>query len=278
MLCACGCNQETPIAIKTDARRDQRKGEPMKFCPGHNSQGTKKAPNPVRALATISNEITEQEIIAMRSWDDIEAADRFDARTVELESFNKRSYIELGMILVEVEDRKLHLKIVDHTTDQYFTSFDTWLEIKAPISRAGGYAAKTAIRKLRNIIPLKELQDMPRYAVTMAAKLPPKRLKEPEVLKALKNPKSEKVLDAFIEKNIPEAHIEEKKKMILKPEKSVHAVMDKAAKMCMELTDCKTREEAYEYICAEYIESHEDEYHDAIQGRLGIRPNGHAHA
>jgi hypothetical protein len=243
----------------------------MRFISGHNASQAKKEPKASTALA-VAGEITEQEIITMREWDDLEAADRFDARTVELESFNKRSYIELGMILVEVEDRKLHTKIVDPSTGQYFSSFDTWLEIKAPISRAGGYAAKTAVRKLRKIIPLAELQDMPRYAVTMAAKLPPKRLKEPEVMKALKNPKSEKELDAFVEKNIPEAHLEEKKRMILKPEKTVFKSIEKAIKISMEITEAKTREEALEYICEEYCQSHEVEYRQAITSFV------HAHA
>lgn len=36
-ICKCGCGEPTPIAIKTSARRGQRKGEPIPFLRGHHS-------------------------------------------------------------------------------------------------------------------------------------------------------------------------------------------------------------------------------------------------
>ncbi len=46
--CHCGCGQKTTIAPKTSARRNQKKGEPMRFLPGHNehTQHGLENPNP----------------------------------------------------------------------------------------------------------------------------------------------------------------------------------------------------------------------------------------
>lgn len=41
MKCMCGCQQETPIATKTDSRRKIVKGKPLRFLPGHNSAARK---------------------------------------------------------------------------------------------------------------------------------------------------------------------------------------------------------------------------------------------
>ena len=34
-LCECGCGGETFIAVRTDSRYSQRRGEPLRFLPGH---------------------------------------------------------------------------------------------------------------------------------------------------------------------------------------------------------------------------------------------------
>ena len=34
-LCKCGCGGETFIAVRTDSRYSQRRGEPLRFLPGH---------------------------------------------------------------------------------------------------------------------------------------------------------------------------------------------------------------------------------------------------
>ena len=37
-LCACGCNQPTSLATKTDSSTNRIKGQPMKFISGHNTK------------------------------------------------------------------------------------------------------------------------------------------------------------------------------------------------------------------------------------------------
>lgn len=38
-LCACGCGNETPAASRSDKRRDEVKGKPARFIPGHGNLG-----------------------------------------------------------------------------------------------------------------------------------------------------------------------------------------------------------------------------------------------
>ena len=37
-LCECGCGEETRVASKTDPRREQTKGRPLRFVNGHNTR------------------------------------------------------------------------------------------------------------------------------------------------------------------------------------------------------------------------------------------------
>lgn len=41
--CECGCGGTTAIATATASRRGVRKGQPMRFMPGHNNHGAKLA-------------------------------------------------------------------------------------------------------------------------------------------------------------------------------------------------------------------------------------------
>jgi hypothetical protein len=199
-----------------------------------------------------ANEVTPETILELRTGDDLDAADRLDARVRELESQHKRTFVEMGLILNEMSDRTLFIKIVDKVTGQYFTSFDRWLADAAPISRSGGYAAMKAMRELTDV-PVAELQEMPRCNVITMTKLSTKARKDPKIIEAAKEC-SEEDFAKKIEELHPEQHIENKKPMRLKPVKSARQNIDRALKIAMWVWDLKDREAALEAIASYFMD------------------------
>ncbi len=71
-LCECGCNGETSIAAKTDARRGVKKGERMRFISGHYKREERRSSD-LQTLEVASGEITARDIENLRQGDDEEA-------------------------------------------------------------------------------------------------------------------------------------------------------------------------------------------------------------
>ena len=241
-LCECGCEQPTQRATRSDSRRGQIKGEPMRFLPGHNSL-VKMSEVPARAMT--GAEITKEDIAEMRSWGAATAAHRMDSRTREIEGYTKRSFIEMGMILNEMSDRKLF----EHLG---FSSFDRWLSDAAPVSRSGGYSAMKALREITEV-PIEELQQMPRCNVVTLQKLSSGVRRDPEIIEAAKT-KSEDDFLSKIEELHPDQHLEGGKKLHIKPSKSARKTIDEAFAAACWSYEVEGREAALEAICAYFMQ------------------------
>lgn len=229
----------------------------MRFLPSHSvtaaiMQG-RIAPQQPPILDVADREITEKDIQNLRDVDDLEAADIFDARIRRLEARHRATFVEMGLILMEVEDRELWKVLINQETGQYWTSYDRWLCDAAPISRSGGYAAVKAMRSI--VVPISELKEMPRFAVETMARLSPAVQRNPVVIISAKQDSEEEFLDK-LEKNFPDQHIESKRSVRLKTDKSARAVFDKAVEAVMVLYEAKTREEAIDFLCTRFL--HED--------------------
>ena len=201
--------------------------------------------------------ITEERLQEMRMWEEDEAATELDERIQVIESQQRQSYVEIGLIVCEMEDRKLFRRIIDPGTAQPFTSLDRWIITRMKVCRSTAYAAKGAIRELRDM-PREQLEEMPRFAIEKARKLPPKRRQEPSVIEALKT-STEAELDEFIQKEIPEAHLEGKTKFLLTPDKSQRAIYDSALEAAEFLTGAKTKEDQLEAVAGDYLITHQSE-------------------
>lgn len=243
MKCACGCGHETAIATRTDSRRGQVKGQPMRFLPGHNSLVPANQMLPATA-APQSAEIDELRIMGLRNLPDADAAAVFDARLRELERQYKRSFVERGFILLEVQERELWRHIVNPETGEAYSSFERWVVGAAPQSRSDCFAAMKAVRELRDV-PAQELLQVPRCNVKVLQHLSPALRRKPEVIDAAKK-KSERDFVAQIEKEHPEQHIESKRPMNLKPERTARQTIDRGIEVAMWAYGVSTREDALE--------------------------------
>lgn len=248
-LCECGCGQETPIITKTDSRRGLVKGEHAKLIPGHKRPVEK--PAEVTPLTTLG-EITERDILNLRTVDNLDAADVFDKRIRVMEQQHKRSFVERGMILVEMETRQLWSVLVDPDTNVYYRSLERWLMVAAPYSRSDCYAAMRAIKELKDVA-VEEIQQMSRANVEILAGLSTAVKRDPIVIQAAK----ELPERAFVEKineSFPEQHVEPKEGFRIKPDKSARKLIEDTIKMVEWAYDINGKEAAIEVLCQYFAE------------------------
>jgi hypothetical protein len=263
MKCQCGCNQETPIAKKTDARRGHVKGQPIKFIAGHNSMV------PSSSLVQVSrapDELDDAKIRTLRSMPDAEAATVLDGRLRELERQYKRSFVERGLILLEVEQRELWKHILDAETQQPYESLDRWICGAATHSRSDCFAALKAVKELRDV-PTEKLLDMPRCNVGILQSLSSAVRKKPEVIKAAQE-MTAKEFTSTLQEHFPDQHKEQVQAMHLATEKTERNVIDHAIDIAIELEECKSREEAMTAICISYTQDNEVLYQERLRLRM----------
>lgn len=200
--------------------------------------------------------ITEATLIHLRSESDEIAAVALDCRIAALETLYKRTFLERGVILFEVEQRLLWQKIDDPATGVPFTSLDRWILTRCPQSRSDAYAALRAVKELRDI-PRERLEAIPRCNVAILQALSTAVRNEPEILKAAKDlPEREFILK--IQQDWPGQHIEERRLIHMKPTKSASVVIEQAIKLAMQVEGVTTREQALEVISVEYIHGHQE--------------------
>jgi len=90
-----------------------------------------------------------------------EAAQKLDLRMRELEKQYKRTFVERGLILLEFEERKLWKFIENPKTGKPYPSMEQWIRGAAPYSRRDCFAAKKAVKDLRDI-KIQSLLAVPR--------------------------------------------------------------------------------------------------------------------
>jgi len=265
-LCKCGCGQKAIIATKTDARRGPKKGEYLDYIPGHKVAKKGKSEVKVDILiptAKTPEEIDDKAIETIRQWSDEDAAVFLNERMRWLEKHNKGIFIECGLISLEMDRRKLFERINDKDGNPY-TSLDRWLAEAAPFSRSGAYASMKALKQLSDV-SIGDLREMPQCNVKILAKLSSKTRKKTLEIEGKKLPiieaakiVSEKQFLDHIEEQHPDQHIEGKRAMNLKPDKSVREVIDHAievAQWALPEEAGQTREETLDFICNFFLDS-----------------------
>jgi hypothetical protein len=235
----------------------------MKFIAGHNSMVSASSLVPV---SHAPDELDENKIQSLRAMPDAEAAAIFDGRMRELERQYKRSFVERGLILLEVEQRELWKHLIDSETKEAFASMERWIVNAATHSRSDCFAALRAVKDLRDV-PTEELLNMPRCNVGLLQSLSTAVRKKPEVIKAAQE-MTAKEFTATIEQHFPDQAIEQKQSMHLSPKKSERNVIDHAIDIAMELEGCTSREEAMEAICVSYTQDNEALYQERLQLRM----------
>jgi hypothetical protein len=177
----------------------------------------------------------------------------FDGRVREIEAQNRRHYIELGELLVAMEEGELWRHLRDPQTNQPFTSFDRWLGDAAPVSRSTGYLAKRAVKELSEV-PREELLKVPQCNAEILRLLPGKQKADPEIVRQAQV-LNEEAFRGYIGREVPEAHIEGRRTMRFRFDQSAAEEVELAIKAFAALHECELRETAVEGITAAWLDS-----------------------
>jgi hypothetical protein len=259
-LCACGCGEDAPKITKSDRRKGWVKGEFADYKAGHYQRmrlrsqrsALESAPKVVQLL-DVDAPISQAVLMEIRAkCSRKKAAEYYDARTRRIEFFHRSSFIEQGLILNEMQEQQLFEEIIDPCTNQPFTSFDRWLKDAAPVSRSGGYAAMRALNKLRDV-PFEQLRHMPRCNVEVLQTLSSNVLSDPDILESAQND-SEKEFISRVEQAYPDQHVESKRGVVMRPEKSARKLIDEAFGVAMWAYEVTTREDAMENMVAYFMD------------------------
>jgi len=274
MKCSCGCNQETPVATKTDARRGIVKGQPMKFLPGHNSVSAKKgvillpssankitlettnsaASYTVERTAPEAVEITATDIERYGKTDKQDAAHAYTMRMNYLDAQDKRTFVERGLIVKAVDEGELWRRVIDNETGEPYRSTAQWIVGECPHSQATCFDAWGAMKRLTDV-PAEELRQMPRSNVKQLSKVTSKKAKrDPEIIHAAQT-QSENEFIETVNRSYPDQHLEPNAKLIMKPSASARSCLDRVIEAGMMLYEVPTREEALEAVGQSWLDS-----------------------
>lgn len=248
-LCECNCGEYTPIATKTDSRRNQVKGQPIRFLPGHNSMVSL---NALQVVDSSPVELDELKIRSLRSMSDADAAKILDERLRALETNYKRNFVERGFILMEVEERQLWKYLADPETNAPYTSFERWVVTAATHSRSDCFESLRAVKELRDV-PREQLLEIPRKNIGVLSQLSTKVRKDPTIIAAAQTA-SKKEFIGHIQAKHPDQHVEQETKLTAHPSKSARDVIDTALEVCAWLFGCAGRESALEFMATYLLE------------------------
>jgi hypothetical protein len=217
-------------------------------------------------------QLTEAMIDDMRTWEPERRAKYYDRRVSDIEERERRTYVEFGLVLIEVERGELFKYLLDpmcracgtetrgratckkcQAVREYYHSFDRWLTVRAPVSRTTGYSAKHAVeRGIEAGLTVAQMNSIHRANLDAVAKLPAQVLADPAVVKLAQTKTYDELLQT-LERDYPQAHIEGRRQLVLKPTKSARSVIDDAIRAAEELHELEGREAAVEYICASWL-------------------------
>lgn len=209
-----------------------------------------------------TTELTEDDILRLRKADAWTTAEIYDARLREMERQHRRSFVEMGMICLEVSDQELWKKLIvpDYYDDEgllhtgeYFHSFDAWMLSAAGVSRSSAYSAMKTVKELKDV-PMDEVRAMPRCNAVVLAGLSSEVRQQPEMREAAKV-MTEEAFIAEIQTRHPNEHRERRQALPLKPERSQRTAILYAIDVALWALGTVTREEAQEAMCAAWMDS-----------------------
>jgi hypothetical protein len=176
-----------------------------------------------------------------------------DARVRQIEAQNRRNFVEIGLIILHVEESELWKEMADDA-GEVFHSCDAWMMSACPISRSHGYDAKSKIKILReNKIPFEEAAKIPRCNLAQLTQLSSSVMRDPQVLRNAATLSADE-FNTSIRVNFPEQHFESRKPMRFYPTESARQRIDEALERAKAVEGAATREEALECVCWAYME------------------------
>ena len=192
-----------------------------------------------------------------KDWSAKEMASALDMRVREIEKIGDLTFLEMGLCVMEFERNERMWQALG------YASFPAWMDSgRVKGSRSKRYAALAAVKAMLEIqVPIESAANLTRGALTELAKVPKKR--RPEFLDAAQKLEVN-ALREMIERECPEACTEALSQMRFKPERSARKVIETALEAAILLHGCKTREEALESVCTEWLEVNQEEIEAAV--------------
>lgn len=192
--------------------------------------------------------ILELPLESLIALPDSEAAQQLDRRALawdRLDELAELAYADRGIIAIEIEKRELWRYLG-------FSSFSSWA---ASRGRRSTFYAKASMMELVKDVPAEALRGIGRANIDTLVKLSTADRQDPEILDAARKLSGD-AFAAHLEKERPNQHIERKGWLRVPMVTSALIVVDEAIIKALSL-GCKTRAEAVEYICAEFLTSGE---------------------
>ena len=203
--------------------------------------------SPDNELAIRQTEVTLDVIKSMDGWRPSLVAEVLDLRMRELESFNKRSFIETGLICSTVQEKGLYTELCDKATGEVFTSMNEWLGNAAPMSRSSCFHAMKCIKELKDV-SISDLSEMSRSNVSTMLFLSTEVRKNPEVIKAAKT-ESDKGFRKEVQRLHPDQHLEGFDRKVFNFEDSQKRVIEDVIEMVKFIYGVTSDEAAMEVAC-----------------------------
>lgn len=181
-------------------------------------------------------------------WPDHETARFLTNRLHVIEKTTKQHYIEIGLIVDAVDTNELYKHVTDSKTGKPYTSLHRWVLGEAPYSKSTAYAARDAVRVLKNI-PTSDLLEMPRDNINTLTYSTSSNVREkPDVIEAAKQKPEE--FKAYLNESYDQA-VEVKQKTTFYLTKSATKIIEDVLAYVMR-QEGMTREEAVESVFVGY--------------------------
>jgi hypothetical protein len=196
-----------------------------------------------------------------------------DSRVRDIERSQKRIYVELGLLVLYVEESGVW-------EEGGHRSMEQWIQKSCPYSRGHALGARTNIRILRDAgVPLDQIQDVPQVNIETLRAMSPADMCNPEVIRDAQLLSGAAFLDKM-RREYPNAHLERPRIMQFKCATSQRVKVEEAIAKAMELEGLDSREQVLEMWAVDYLQEHEDgtellerqmlaDYREGVSGESG---------
>ena len=171
-----------------------------------------------------------------------------DQRIREIDATWKKSFVEMGYLLNEAENKQLWQYLADEHGNKY-RSLDHWLSVALPISRSSAYAAKSLVKNLSGI-PRAELEAIPRTNLPLLQLLPERE--RPKWVEAATVNGHDDFRSLLMDKK-PDLLLEYRIRRTFSFTASQDEIVQGALELAMARNETESREQALEAICSNYL-------------------------
>lgn len=191
---------------------------------------------------------------ALRSQAPETAADALRALLRDMDTSEKRIFAARGMAALLIEERELYQFVMDEEVGDYYRSMDRFLKQEFPNSWGDIRAALRTVKELKSV-PFEDLLQIKRANLEQMKKVSTGVRLLPEVVKAAKTLPEREFVSTVNQRY--DQHLEVKQPVVMAAQ-AVSQKIDEAVEMAIALYGCKSRGEALEAVCEDFVLAHQD--------------------